>query len=302
VDFVGDGAMQLFYLPHQNIQYILSVVMDGSELDFDEYMYNREYGWIITSSPPTTDLVVVYNQSRSLDMIVTNWDSSIGNYLYYNRVQDNDLAVEGALSWDNVQPGEIVYGSFNVKNIGDPLSKLDWMIDSIPSWGDWDISPLSGVDLTPEDGPLEISVALTAPNADNTVYEGEIVVVNSEDSDDFAVITVYLEVSNVTGPAFNIDDVAGKLGVIVEFSNIGAVVATDVEYTMRVTGGILKNIDKTVTDSIDIMDSGESMIVRSGLFFGLGRITIQFSVSCAEGASKEITVMGTHFIVFTLIN
>ncbi len=300
--FTGDGSQQLFYLPYQNIQYIESVKMDGTLLDYDEFMYNREYGWIITSSPPITELVVVYNQSRSLDMVVTNWDSSKGNYLYYNRVQDNDLDVTGSVEWTGVKPGETVYGSFNVKNIGDPTSELDWEIISIPSWGTWTVLPMSGIDLTPEDGPLGISIEVTAPNSGGPLFEGEIVVVNSKDSDDIALIPVLLDFSNTSDPEFHIDSVSGKVGVTVEFSNIGDSSASDVEYSLSVSGGLLNLIDKNVTDNLTTMDPGQSVAVKSGLILGLGRITVQFSVSCAEGASEDISIDGNQLIIFTILD
>jgi hypothetical protein len=234
-------------------------------------------------------------------MIVTNWDSSIGNYLYYNRLHDNDLVVSGSLEWTNVQYNEIVYGSFTLKNIGDPNSQLDWMIASTPYWGNWTIIPSSGNDLTPEMGLQTINVELKVPSSGGPVFEGEIVVVNSEDPDDVDIVPVHLEISEVPGPAFNIDDISGNIGVMVTFSNVGEGSATDTEYDLQVSGGFLNRIDKTVSNTIDMMESGESLSIRSGLLFGLGKITINFSVSCTEGASKEITVEGNQFIIFTIL-
>jgi hypothetical protein len=300
--FIGDGLTQLFYLPYQNIQYIESVTRDGVLLDYDEFVYNREYGWIITSSSPVSELMVVYNHSRSLDMIVTNWDGSIGNYLYYNRVMDNDLEVDGSLAWSGVQPGEIVHGSFDVKNIGDPNSKLDWMIASTPAWGTWDISPSSGFDMTPEMGSLSISVELITPSSGGPIYEGDIVVVNSEDADDVAVVTVLLDLSNLSGPTFNIDGAKGGIGMEVEFSNIGNEPATDVNYSLSITGGLLSLIDRSVPGTLDVLDPSQSVTVQSGMIVGLGKITMKFSVLCAEGASKEITLDGKQYLIFTILN
>ena len=88
----------------------------------------------------------------------------------------------------------------------------------------------------------------------------------------------------------------------VEFSNIGDSSASDVEYSLSVAGGLLNLIDKNVTDSLVSMDPDQSVAVQSGLILGLGKITVQFSVSCAEGASEDISVDGNQLIIFTVLD
>jgi hypothetical protein len=161
---------------------------------------------------------------------------------------------------------------------------------------------MSGFDLTPEDGPLGISIEVTAPSTGGPLFEGEIVVVNTEDVDDIASIPVTLDFSNTSDPKLHIDSVSGKVGVTVEFSNIGDSSASDVEYSLSVSGGLLNLIDKSVTDSIVTMDPDQSVSVHSGLILGLGKITVQFSVSCAEGASEDISVDGKQLILFTILD
>lgn len=93
--FVAEGR-SLFYLPHQPIQRIVGVRRDGFELDPDEYAYSRESAWISVANAPAESLEVTYSYSPSPDMIVSNWDGDIGNYLYYNQLiedcNDNDTA------------------------------------------------------------------------------------------------------------------------------------------------------------------------------------------------------------------
>lgn len=84
--FHADGSgRQLFSLPHKQIQGILSVRMDGIALDPTDYTYNREQGWLTVFDSPLEVLDVTYKYSASQDMGVTNWDSSLSNYLYYNQ-------------------------------------------------------------------------------------------------------------------------------------------------------------------------------------------------------------------------
>lgn len=104
-----------------------------------------------------------------------------------------DLDCEGELRWTDVKPGDVVSGSFEVSNIGDPGSLLNWEIKSKPDWGDWTFDPSSGTGLTPEGSPISVDVEVEAPDEQNMEYEGEIKIVNSDDESDFCVIPVYLK-------------------------------------------------------------------------------------------------------------
>jgi len=103
-----------------------------------------------------------------------------------------DLECEGELSWVNIEPGAIAEGSFTVENIGDPESNLDWEIESYPEWGTWSFNPENGEDLTPEDGTITIEVEVTAPDDPETEFEGELIVMNIHNSDDYDVISISL--------------------------------------------------------------------------------------------------------------
>jgi hypothetical protein len=104
-----------------------------------------------------------------------------------------DLECQGSLSWNDVSPGEIVSGSFDIVNIGESESELDWVIAQWPEWGTWNFTPANGEDLTPENGPFSVQVEVVAPEEENTEFEGEITIVNDDDAEDFCVISVYLK-------------------------------------------------------------------------------------------------------------
>jgi hypothetical protein len=103
-----------------------------------------------------------------------------------------DLTCEGSLSWADVEPGSTVTGSFVVENIGNATSLLNWEVQTYPTWGNWTITPASGVGLTPEDGPLTINVEVIAPDDPETDFTGEIIIVNSDDADDTCTVDVVL--------------------------------------------------------------------------------------------------------------
>jgi Arylsulfotransferase (ASST) len=105
-----------------------------------------------------------------------------------------DLDCLGGISWTNVRPGNTVYGNFQVQNIGDPGSLLNWRINiSSLTWGTWTMTPASGENLTPETGQVTVQVSVVAPNEENTEFEGVIRVENQNNATDFAIIHVCLK-------------------------------------------------------------------------------------------------------------
>jgi len=115
-----------------------------------------------------------------------------------------DLECEGILNWKNIKQGTTVEGVFFVSNIGEINSKLNWRIDSYPSWGTWIFTPIEGSGLSPEAGIITVQVALTVPKANsmiimdlakNNTYTGNIIVVNKDNVDDFYEIPVSVTLS-----------------------------------------------------------------------------------------------------------
>lgn len=104
-----------------------------------------------------------------------------------------DLFAEGSLVWKDITPGETVEGTFIVKNVGASGSQLDWEISSKPNWGTWTCNPDSGIDLTPEDGEVEVEVSCVAPSDKNKHLSGRLKVENLEDSEDYYYVSVVLK-------------------------------------------------------------------------------------------------------------
>ncbi len=91
--FPASGSRRLFHLSRRQLQAVESVILDGQALTPSQYMLNRERGWITVYAAPTKALEVRFTYSISLDMAITNWDSSKGNYLYYNQREPDWLTV-----------------------------------------------------------------------------------------------------------------------------------------------------------------------------------------------------------------
>jgi hypothetical protein len=104
----------------------------------------------------------------------------------------------GSLSWSKIKPGATVYGSFQVKNVGDDGSLLNWTVHNTITWGTWTFTPASGEDLMPEQGSVTVQVTLVAPNEKHTKFQGVLTVCNKNNASDFSVIPVTLRTSATT--------------------------------------------------------------------------------------------------------
>ena len=108
--------------------------------------------------------------------------------------EDSDLYCTGSLSWTKVQPGQTVKGSFQVQNIGDTGSLLNWRINtSSITWGTWSYTPEFGENLSPGDGQVTVHVSVIAPNEKNSSFERYIRVENKDNPNDFELIPVTLK-------------------------------------------------------------------------------------------------------------
>ncbi len=107
-----------------------------------------------------------------------------------NRIPD--LECNGNLSWSNIKPGRTVHGSFQVQNIGDNDSLLNWTVNNTLTWGTWTFTPSSGEDLTPAQGLTTVQVYVVVPNEKNAEFQGNLTVQNKNNASDYVNIPVTL--------------------------------------------------------------------------------------------------------------
>jgi hypothetical protein len=216
-------------------------------------------------------------------MVISNWDSNIGNYLYYNQlVFEADLNCDGNLSWTSVEYGEKVEGSFIIENIGYPFSSLNWEIESFPDWGNWSFYPESGFNLTPEDGQVIVNVEFIAPLEGDTEFFGEVKVINQDDPDDYCIINVSLTIAK---PKLEIDLIKGGLfRISAVIKNIGDKDAYDVNWSIKLDGGAIIG-KKTEGSGLDI-PANESKIITSKSILGFGRTVVEVDVMMPESSDN----------------
>jgi len=126
------------------------------------------------------------NQKNSSDFSIIPVTLSTGKKIH------EKLSCTGSLSWTDVKPGAKVTGTFTVENIGAAFSNLSWEVIDWPDWGEWTFSPSHGVNLTPEQGPVTITVNVSAPEKKRTDFSGNITVINCQNSSDYDSIPVSL--------------------------------------------------------------------------------------------------------------
>lgn len=117
--------------------------------------------------------------------------------LFIDFVPVPNLDCRGTISWNriegNIQPQGTRTATFEVGNIGDPGSFLDWSVVSDPGWGTWTFAPTSGTGLAQGSWTTVTATCIT-PSQPNT-YTGDITVCNDHDSTDCCNIPVSLQTS-----------------------------------------------------------------------------------------------------------
>ena len=139
-----------------------------------------------------------------------------------------DLDCEGYLYWGEVEPSSTVIGDFEVRNIGEPGSELNWKVVSWPEWGNWTLDPEYGFNLLAGDIRV-VAVECVVP-LERGEYVGEIVVINIDNPDDCCSIECFYDNDAVSVGKTNdfdnvmyqrIVDFAEKHGFQVELSEWG---------------------------------------------------------------------------------
>ena len=85
--FYWDGTKgPVIYLEKQLVENILSININGEEINDTSCCYVPNKNWIsfATVLEPGDTIEVEYEYSNDCDIVISNWDSDIGNYIFYN--------------------------------------------------------------------------------------------------------------------------------------------------------------------------------------------------------------------------
>lgn len=83
---LGDGLRKLFYFPRSPLHTLLHVVVGNDTLGLTQYSCDLENGWVYLATAPQTKVLITFVAivSSDLDFAVSNWDPTIGNYIFHN--------------------------------------------------------------------------------------------------------------------------------------------------------------------------------------------------------------------------
>jgi len=87
-------SIHIVYLPNKTVEKLNSIELNGYLLTAGaDYSFNSEIKWISFQNALSNgdEIVFDYEYSNDRDLLVSNWDSSIGNYLFYNQTNPSGI-------------------------------------------------------------------------------------------------------------------------------------------------------------------------------------------------------------------
>jgi hypothetical protein len=172
-------------------------------------------GWVSIQSISYEEIGVAFGWEPSPDGNDFGWQYFVEDKMWFRQgdyslvltdgePSDPDLECEGSLSWDKVEPGDNVTGSFKVRNNGDAGSILNWNVSNYPmNWGtNWTFTPKASV-LSTDMGWITVNVNVTAPKERRKEFTGKLIVVNAVDPSDNCEIDVVLKTPKNKAFIFN---------------------------------------------------------------------------------------------------
>jgi len=95
----GQAGTNVIILPRQVVEGIAGIYRNGLPVNPKTFKHIPGKPWIIFTNPlqPGEEVVVNYLASPYPDMVVTNWDSNKGNYIFYNTESSVGVEEQGGM-------------------------------------------------------------------------------------------------------------------------------------------------------------------------------------------------------------
>ncbi|MEM0466560.1 MAG: PQQ-binding-like beta-propeller repeat protein [Candidatus Thermoplasmatota archaeon] len=108
-----------------------------------------------------------------------------------------------------------------------------------------------------------------------------------------------IQIQRMPIPELQINSIKGGIGVSAVLKNNGDGDATNINYKINLSGGVII-LGKETTGTIDLLKPGDQVTIKSGLILGFGKTTITVTASCSEGMNAEATAKGTVVLIFVV--
>ncbi len=102
---IYQGSFHVIYLPNKSIEKINSIELNGIQLTAGlDYNYNSELKWVTFTDALVSGDIIEFNYvySTDRDLLVSNWDSHIGNYLFYNQTNPTSIQTTSVQNNENI--------------------------------------------------------------------------------------------------------------------------------------------------------------------------------------------------------
>jgi hypothetical protein len=104
-----------------------------------------------------------------------------------------------------------------------------------------------------------------------------------------------------TAPELDINSIKGPIGITASIKNTGDAEATNIEWTLKISGGIFGLIHKIINGSQDMLEINEELYAKSGIIVGLGKLFVTATVTCTEGSSNREEKQGIQIFFISFI-
>jgi outer membrane protein assembly factor BamB/PKD repeat protein len=111
--------------------------------------------------------------------------------------------------------------------------------------------------------------------------------------------TALVTIINPAAPNLTIDAIVGGFGVSAVIMNKGTANATNISWSIALTGGFILIGNETIGTIANIPAGGEATI-KSSLIVGLGKSVITVTATCNEGSVAEKTANGVVILFFVI--
>lgn len=122
---IQNNYAKCIYLSKQKIQSISSITLNGVLVQSNDYAWILGRNWIsFADSLKQNDILIVeYMHTLSPDIVITNWDTSKGNYIFYNN-SSSSIAENKDMIAFNIYPNP-TSSQITIQNLNNQIAQYD---------------------------------------------------------------------------------------------------------------------------------------------------------------------------------